>query len=201
MTAAIQLQKRGYVVTLLEARERIGGRVHSMATEEGGVVELGAAVLMGVQGGNPLAALCRQHGVRMHRVRRRSQQNRAPTLEAVQKAVPTPARKICRSRVLARPTPCPSQLSNACPLHDGSGGKLLPPETDQQVEQLFNQLLEEAGKERQSEAEGGAQLTDPHVGLETQLEWQGKWYRAKVTPRHPHPYATPNPNPTPHPDP
>eukprot|EP00908_Phaeocystis_cordata_P007472 Transcript_18117.p1 GENE.Transcript_18117~~Transcript_18117.p1 ORF type:complete len:555 (-),score=281.58 Transcript_18117:316-1980(-) len=141
VTAAIQLQKRGYVVTLLEARERIGGRVHSMATEEGGVVELGAAVLMGVQGGNPLAALCRQHGVRMHR------------------------------------------LSNACPLHDGSGGKLLPPETDQQVEKLFNQLLEEAGKERQSEAEGGAQLTDPHVGLETQLEWQGKWYRAKVVSR------------------
>ena len=136
MTAAIQLQKRGYVVTLLEARERIGGRVHSMATEEGGVVELGAAVLMGVQGGNPLAALCRQHGVRMHRVRRRSQQHRAPTPEAVQQGVPTPLRRICLSRSLARPTPCPSQLSNACPLHDGSGGKLLPPETDQQVEQL-----------------------------------------------------------------
>ena len=66
---------------------------------EGGVVELGAAVLMGVQGGNPLAALCRQHGVAMHR------------------------------------------LSNACPLHDGAGGKLMPPETDAQVEQLFNLLL------------------------------------------------------------
>ena len=107
---------------------------------EGGVVELGAAVLMGVQGGNPLAVLCRQHGVAMHR------------------------------------------LSNACPLHDGSGGKLLPPETDAQVEKLFNLLLDEAGKERETEASEAA-LLDPHVGLEVQVLWQGKWYRAKVVDR------------------
>ena len=104
------------------------------------MVELGAAVLMGVQGGNPLAALCRQHGVAMHR------------------------------------------LSNACPLHDGSGGKLMPPETDAQVEQLFNLLLEEAGKEREAEGSEAA-LLDPHVGLEAQVLWQGKWYRAKVVDR------------------
>jgi len=140
VTTALQLQKKGYVVSVLEARDRPGGRVHSLATAEGGVVELGAAVLMGVQGGNPLAVLCRQHGVAMHR------------------------------------------LSNACPLHDGSGGKLLPPETDAQVEKLFNLLLEEAGKERETEASEAA-LLDPHVGLEVQVLWQGKWYRAKVVDR------------------
>ena len=75
---------------------------------------------MGVQGGNPLAVLCRQHGVAMHR------------------------------------------LSNACPLHDGSGGKLLPPETDAQVEKLFNLLLDEAGKERETEASEAA-LLDPGI--------------------------------------
>ena len=32
------------------------------------VVELGAAVLMGVQGGNPLATLCRKHGLAMHKL-------------------------------------------------------------------------------------------------------------------------------------
>ena len=171
VTTALQLQKKGYVVSVLEARDRPGGRVHSLATyataglnperasrshagrpllltrvtltldrAEGGVVELGAAVLMGVQGGNPLAVLCRQHGVAMHR------------------------------------------LSNACPLHDGSGGKLLPPETDAQVEKLFNLLLDEAGKERETEASEAA-LLDPHVGLEVQVLWQGKWYRAKVVDR------------------
>ena len=140
VTTALQLQKKGYIVTVLEARDRPGGRVHSLATAEGGVVELGAAVLMGVQGGNPLAALCRQHGVAMHK------------------------------------------LSNSCPLHDGSGGKLMPPETDAQVEQLFNLLLEEAGKEREAEGSEAA-LLDPHVGLEAQVLWQGKWYRAKVVDR------------------
>ena len=54
---------------------------------------------MGVQGGNPLAALCRQHGVAMHR------------------------------------------LSNACPLHDGSAGRLLPPETDAQVHYVVHYVV------------------------------------------------------------
>ena len=50
------------------ARGRIGGRVHSFKTDGGVTLELGAAVLMGLQGGNPLATLCRKHGLAMHRL-------------------------------------------------------------------------------------------------------------------------------------
>jgi len=54
-------------VVVLEGRDRLGGRVHSLRSDDV-TVELGAAVLMGVQGGNPLAALCRKHGLRMHKL-------------------------------------------------------------------------------------------------------------------------------------
>ena len=93
VSAARRLIELGYKVTLVEARDRLGGRVHSMrvpiaaaaasgaevaverrdgavvgATPHVATVELGAAVLMGVQGGNPLGALCTKHGLRMHRL-------------------------------------------------------------------------------------------------------------------------------------
>jgi hypothetical protein len=69
VAAAARLQNEyGYQVLLLEARDRLGGRCHSLVDESGVTVELGAAVLMGVQGGNPLATLCRRLGVRMHRL-------------------------------------------------------------------------------------------------------------------------------------
>jgi len=68
VAAAARLQKEyGYQVELLEARGRIGGRVHSLLDGEGTTVELGAAVLMGTRG-HPLATLCRKHSVRMERL-------------------------------------------------------------------------------------------------------------------------------------
>jgi len=67
VAAAARLQNDyGYQVVLLESRGRLGGRCHSLVDEAGVTVELGAAVLMGVQGGNPLAGLCKRLGVRMH---------------------------------------------------------------------------------------------------------------------------------------
>ncbi|EOD13899.1 hypothetical protein EMIHUDRAFT_464657 [Emiliania huxleyi CCMP1516] len=68
VAAAARLQKEyGYQVELLEARGRIGGRVHSLLDGEGTTVELGAAVLMGTRG-HPLATLCRKHSVKMERL-------------------------------------------------------------------------------------------------------------------------------------
>jgi len=124
VSAARQLEDLGYDVLILEARDRLGGRVHSMVTK-GITIELGAAVLMGVQGGNPLATQCRKYGVKM--------------------------------RV----------IDNSCPLHD-TDGSLLPPDTDQRAEQLFNKLLDDATEERGSTSIGN----DPPVGTRLLLRSQ-----------------------------
>ena len=55
-------------MVVLEARGRIGGRVHSFKTDGGVTLELGAAVLTGLPGRNPLAQTCRQHGLALHRL-------------------------------------------------------------------------------------------------------------------------------------
>ncbi|KAL1527130.1 hypothetical protein AB1Y20_015812 [Prymnesium parvum] len=122
VSAGRLLHDFGYDVLVLEARERLGGRVHSVPVD-GVTVELGAAVLMGVQGGNPLVAQCRKHGVRMRK------------------------------------------LDNSCPLHD-IDGTLLPPDTDQRAEALFNQLLDNAAKERGATSIPG----DPPVGTRLLLQ-------------------------------
>ncbi len=70
IACARQLADMGYVVQVLEARGRIGGRVHSLVTQAEGqkvTVELGAAVLMGDgRGGNPLAQLAKKHQVPLY---------------------------------------------------------------------------------------------------------------------------------------
>ena len=135
VSAARSLVDQGYDVIILEARERLGGRVHSMVTK-GITIELGAAVLMGVQGGNPLAAQCRKYGVKMR------------------------------------------TLDNSCPLHD-IDGSLLPPNTDQKAEQLFNKLLDKATEERGATTIQG----DPPVGTRLLLNSEkipGKQWHVRV---------------------
>jgi phytoene dehydrogenase-like protein len=55
-------------VTVLEARSRIGGRVHT-TTVGGACVDMGAMVVTGVPG-NPIAALAKQTRTRMHALTR-----------------------------------------------------------------------------------------------------------------------------------
>jgi len=62
-SAAHQLVQAGLDVTVIEARERIGGRIHSSDTW-GVPVELGAAWIHGVRG-NPLVPLARADGLRL----------------------------------------------------------------------------------------------------------------------------------------
>ncbi|KAL4428259.1 hypothetical protein ABPG75_002348 [Micractinium tetrahymenae] len=74
LTAALHLKRNGADVAVLEARERVGGRVHSF--QEGGFtapVDLGASIITGtdpdVEKGlrcDPSAILCRQLGVQLH---------------------------------------------------------------------------------------------------------------------------------------
>lgn len=62
LAAANQLAGRGYQVTVLEGRERLGGRTWTSTVWADAPVDLGASWIHGVEG-NPLTALARQAGV------------------------------------------------------------------------------------------------------------------------------------------
>lgn len=64
LTAARLLQRAGRGVVLLEARDRIGGRVHTDRSE-GRVTDLGASWIHGVNG-SPVAAAAAAFGMRTH---------------------------------------------------------------------------------------------------------------------------------------
>ncbi|KAJ6323007.1 hypothetical protein OIU77_012770 [Salix suchowensis] len=74
LSAARQLMRLGFKVTVLEGRKRAGGRVYTKKMEGGdgnrvsALVDLGGSVLTGTLG-NPLGILARQLGHSMHKVR------------------------------------------------------------------------------------------------------------------------------------
>lgn len=63
LAAARKLQQAGRTVLVLEARDRIGGRVWTDSSWSGAPVDLGAQWIHGVNG-NPVAALTRLNGIR-----------------------------------------------------------------------------------------------------------------------------------------
>lgn len=74
LTAALHLKRNGAEVVVLEARDRVGGRVHSY--QQGGFtapVDLGASIITGIEPdvekglrSDPSAVLCKQLGVQLH---------------------------------------------------------------------------------------------------------------------------------------
>lgn len=64
LAAGDYLRKKGWGVTILEARERVGGRVWSRADWKGKQpVDMGASWIHGISG-NPMAELAREQGIR-----------------------------------------------------------------------------------------------------------------------------------------
>ncbi|PRW44477.1 lysine-specific histone demethylase 1-like protein 3 isoform A [Chlorella sorokiniana] len=74
LTAALHLKRNGSEVTVLEARDRVGGRVHSFQGDGfTAPVDLGASIITGIEPdvekglrSDPSAVICKQLGIRLH---------------------------------------------------------------------------------------------------------------------------------------
>ncbi|TXH39570.1 MAG: FAD-dependent oxidoreductase, partial [Burkholderiaceae bacterium] len=69
LAAAAQLRRQGHAVTVLEARDRIGGRLHTQTRWAGPPMDLGASWIHGAGPANPVAQLARQLGARLAETR------------------------------------------------------------------------------------------------------------------------------------
>ncbi len=65
ITAADRLRRAGYDVRVLEARRRIGGRIHTWRGWHGSPLDLGASWIHGYAGGNPITPIARRAGARL----------------------------------------------------------------------------------------------------------------------------------------
>ncbi|WP_374338870.1 flavin monoamine oxidase family protein [Leeia sp.] len=79
LAAARTLVSQGHAVTLLEARERIGGRIWTSTVWPDVPVDMGASWIHGTQG-NPLVSLARQAGARTQATRYASTTSYTPRL-------------------------------------------------------------------------------------------------------------------------
>lgn len=94
LTAALHLKRHGYNVTVLEARERVGGRVNSL--EKDGFcapIDLGASIITGTRTdprkglrADPSSLLCAQLGLKIHELN----SNTLPIYDVVHKKLVDP---------------------------------------------------------------------------------------------------------------
>jgi NADPH-dependent 2,4-dienoyl-CoA reductase/sulfur reductase-like enzyme len=60
ISAADRLRRLGYDVRVVEARQRIGGRIHTWRVWAGSAVDLGASWIHGYAAGNPITPIARR---------------------------------------------------------------------------------------------------------------------------------------------
>ncbi len=65
IAAADRLRRLGYDVRVVEARNRVGGRIHSWRGWPDSVVDLGASWIHGYHAGNPITPIARRAGARL----------------------------------------------------------------------------------------------------------------------------------------
>jgi monoamine oxidase len=65
ITAADRLGRAGYDVRVLEARHRVGGRIHTWRGWPGSPIDLGASWIHGYAAGNPITPIARRAGARL----------------------------------------------------------------------------------------------------------------------------------------
>ncbi len=65
IVAATRLRRAGYDVRVLEARQRVGGRIHTWRGWPGSPVDLGASWIHGYAAGNPITPIARRAGARL----------------------------------------------------------------------------------------------------------------------------------------
>lgn len=65
LSAARRLRSLGYAVTVVEARDRIGGRIHTWRGWGDVPLDLGASWIHGYRGGNPITPLAQAAGARL----------------------------------------------------------------------------------------------------------------------------------------
>lgn len=68
---SLRLQRAGIEVTVLEARERIGGRIHTDTDHFGYPIDLGATIITGIgskedRPADALGPMCRSLGIPVH---------------------------------------------------------------------------------------------------------------------------------------
>ena len=184
ISCARALHDLGYSVHVLEGRNRIGGRVHSLETraDEGASATAFPSASTGGGDGAPAGSAPPPPAPPPSAGKVTVELGAAVLMGDVRGG--NPVTRLCVKHGVAL-----HKLDGHCPLHDvAHGGALLPHDADTQAEALFNQLLEMAHEERSAPSADGTGLVGPGgrvedcvlPGTPIQVHYGAKWCDASI---------------------